>query len=438
MSGLAVRTAAAGAVGLGFALAAWCGSGIAAADTGAGTDTAAAPLPAPAKTPPRATRKTAAAQRALPAPRSAKAAHQQTTGPAHPLADFVRRLLFNQAPVPGRMGSGQVLDNGQVRDSGLAVDPEDDPISYTVTTAPHYGTVSVSPDGAYIYTPGADFTGVDTFTVALRDLGFHINLLDLFGSRRREVTVTVRAGSVDPTGIVIDNFEGAAGSLPDSRLWNVAVGAGWDASQATYSDSPENVRLDGQGHLVIQARNSGGTYTSGFLYTKDKLEMMYGTLTARIKFPAGQGLWPAFWMLGATFARETWNATDETGWPGCGEIDIMELANSGSTYHVTLHGPGWKSVGTTGAIEDLSSGYHDYWVRREPDLIAIGVDDTTLGTFTPAALPVGGQWVFDKPMFAILDLAVGGGWTGPPDGSTGWPATMLVDSLTYTPANKTY
>jgi beta-glucanase (GH16 family) len=184
----------------------------------------------------------------------------------------------------------------------------------------------------------------------------------------------------------------------------------------TYTAATDNVRLDGLGHLVLQAQNTPDGYTSGEVITKGNLDTTYGTTTARIKFPAGQGIWPAFWMLGSTYSHDTWDAKGPTGWPGAGEIDVMELVNTGNVYHVALHGPrasdgadyyagSAQFVGSAGWIPDLTNDYHDYWVMRGPNLVVVGVDDTKLGTFTPDS----------------------------PDATTPWPTTMLVDSFKYTP-----
>jgi len=131
---------------------------------------------------------------------------------------------------------------------------------------------------------------------------------------------------------------------------------------------------------------------------------------------------------------------ETVGWPLCGEIDIMELVNSATTYHVTLHGPqgssdylGGDGVGTEGPIADLATDFHTYWVNRQLDKVTMGVDGTTLGEFTPSSLPPGADWVFNQPMYALLNVAVGGDWAGPPDESTPFPATMLVDWFRYTP-----
>lgn len=98
----------------------------------------------------------------------------------------------------------------------------------------------------------------------------------------------------------------------------------------------DNSVLDGNGHLSIQAR---------------KTSFGYGTLIARIKVPSGQGLWPAFWMVGAD--------EDSNPWPGAGEIDIVEMVSD-----PTVQGA------------NLSGDFHDYWITRSADSITIGVDDT--------------------------------------------------------------
>ena len=221
----------------------------------------------------------------------------------------------------------------------LGSDPYGDPISYQVSQAPKFGTVSVSQYGVYTYTPAAGSPGTDTFTVALSTPGFHINLLHPFASQSTAITVTVNAAPSAPAGTVVANFNGPAGSQPDPALWTLTTGAGIDGGEQTYTNSPANVRLDGKGDMVIQALDTPSGYTSAMVTTQGNLNMQYGTMTASIKFPSGQGIWPAFWELGSTYSQATWNAPGPTGWPGAGEIDVMELVDQATTYHVTLHGP---------------------------------------------------------------------------------------------------
>ncbi len=143
-------------------------------------------------------------------------------------------------------------------------------------------------------------------------------------------------------GAVGDDFAGSAGSAPNSALWTVKTGTGWDPGLENYSTN--NVALDGQGHLVISATKSGRTYSSGWIESKNKLSMGYGTIIASIKVPKGQGLWPAFWLKGAD--------EDTTAWPQSGEIDVLELPSTTTTMYSTLHGP---IAGTTATQQPRSS-----------------------------------------------------------------------------------
>ncbi|PXW96900.1 glycosyl hydrolase family 16 [Mycolicibacterium moriokaense] len=241
------------------------------------------------------------------------------------------------------------------------------------------------------------------------------------------------AASTPATGPFFDDFLGPAGSAPNPLYWTYDLGGGgWGNNELeTYTNLPANVRLDGQGHLVIQAQKTATGYTSARLTTQGLRDIGYGTLMARIKFPSGQGIWPAFWSLGSN--------VNSVGWPQSGEIDMMELPNIATTYHTALHGPfttpqpGAYSVSTSGpAGVDLSADYHNYWVTRQPGVIVIGVDGWVRGIYTRWSMPAGDQWVFDAPQYAILNVAVGGNWPGPPDASTKFPATMLVDWVRYT------
>src|SRR6202162_5696837 len=118
-----------------------------------------------------------------------------------------------------------------------------------------------------------------------------------------------------------DEFNGPANTAPDLSKWVYDIGRdgdGWGNHELeAYTNSIENVRQDGQGHLVIRALKDGsGNYTSGRLNTKRKFTTTYGKIEARIKLPHGQGMWPAFWAMGADI--------DKVGWPDWRESGIME------------------------------------------------------------------------------------------------------------------
>jgi beta-glucanase (GH16 family) len=137
-----------------------------------------------------------------------------------------------------------------------------------------------------------------------------------------------------------------------------------------------------------------------------------------------------FWLVGAD--------EDSNPWPGAGEIDVVEMVSEPSTRYSSLHGPvadvwNYMQDQIITRSGDLSGDFHNYWMTRTEDSITIGVDDTKWGTFTPDSLPESATWVFNKPFYVILNVAVGG-WAGLPDSTTRFPATMLVDWVNWEPA----
>lgn len=231
------------------------------------------------------------------------------------------------------------------------------------------------------------------------------------------------------TGPLVLDFSGRAGSAPNNAFWTSKSGSGWDSGVENYTAA--NTYVDGYGNLVIRAaKTSTGGYTSGWVETKNKVSMGYGTITARMRVPKGQGLWPAFWLKGAD--------EDTTSWPTSGEIDVMELPSTTTTMYSTLHGPIAGSTATQQAqvisnLPDLSADYHNYWVRHLPNEITFGIDGQTLGTLTPDSLPDGATWVYNRPMQAILNMAVGGAWAGAPNSTTPFPSNMSVDWVRWDP-----
>jgi len=227
-----------------------------------------------------------------------------------------------------------------------------------------------------------------------------------------------------------DEFDGAAGSRPDSTRWRYDIGTDWGNAQLEYdTDRTQNVSLDGAGRLAITALQEsylGRDFTSGRINTRDLFAQQTGRFEARIQLPVGRGIWPAFWLLGADFAS--------VGWPACGEIDIMEYRGQepGRT-HGSLHGPGYSGGSALTSRYDLpggatfSSGFHVFAVEWSSEQITWFVDDTRFLSIRPVDLPSGSQWVFRRPFFVILNVAVGGAFVGPPDATTTFPQTMLVD-----------
>lgn len=229
-----------------------------------------------------------------------------------------------------------------------------------------------------------------------------------------------------------DEFDGEPGDSPDSTRWTFDIGngaGGWGNNQLEYdTNRPVNVSLDGQGNLAITARREDyldWDYTSGRINTRYKFSRTRGRFEARIKLPIGQGIWPAFWLLGSNIGP--------VGWPDCGEIDIMEyLGHDPNRVYGTLHGPGYSGGSAVGGSYTLQEGgfnedFHVFAIEWRSDSITWEVDGVPYQTKTPGDLPPGAPWVFNHDFFIILNVAVGGYWPGPPDGTTVFPQTMLVD-----------
>jgi beta-glucanase (GH16 family) len=234
-----------------------------------------------------------------------------------------------------------------------------------------------------------------------------------------------------------DEFNGADGTSPDPSKWNYDTGGnGWGNNELEcYTNLTQNAQMKG-GNLVITAMRqpayacSDGTtrdYTSARLKTEGLFNQAYGRFEARIKIPKGQGMWPAFWMLG--------NNNSSVSWPQCGEIDIMEnIGREPVVVHGSLHGPSTVSQ-TSDATSSFSlpggqnfaDDFHLYAVEWQPGTVSFFVDSNLYATFAQSQWPAGGTWVFDHPFFIILNVAVGGTWPGSPDNSTVFPQQMLVD-----------
>jgi beta-glucanase (GH16 family) len=162
------------------------------------------------------------------------------------------------------------------------------------------------------------------------------------------------------------------------------------------------------------------------LKTQGKFTQAFGRFEARIKIPTGQGVWPAFWMLGEDITTNVW--------PNCGEIDIMENAGKEPTVnHGSLHGPGYSGgsplTGTYTLMggKKLADDFHVYRVEWETNVIRFYVDDTNYETRKNTDAPSGAKWVYDHPFFMILNIAIGGAFGGAPDSTTMLPQTMTVD-----------
>ena len=230
-----------------------------------------------------------------------------------------------------------------------------------------------------------------------------------------------------------DNFD--VDGAPNSAKWTYDIGdgsaqgiPGWGNNELQYyTDRPDNVVVE-NGMLKITALQEsfeGRNYTSGRILTRGLLEQTYGRFEARIQLPWGQGLWPAFWMLG----------TNSNVWPQRGEIDIMENRGSEPTINKgSVHGPGYSGGESVGKDYELTNGrfdneFHVFGIEWGPNYINYYVDDVLYNQITPDSQGIeGNEWVFnDNPFYILLNVAVGGNFGGSPNASTTFPQTMLVD-----------
>ncbi|MBS4041156.1 MAG: glycoside hydrolase family 16 protein [Flavobacteriales bacterium] len=229
-----------------------------------------------------------------------------------------------------------------------------------------------------------------------------------------------------------DEFNEAAGTQPNPTKWTYDLGTGsngWgNFEQQTYTNRPENVSMDGNGNLVITARREnfqGAQFTSARIKTQGIFDQKYGKFEARLKTPYGQGLWPAFWLLG--------NNINEVSWPQCGEIDVMELRGQlPSIINGSIHGPGFSGADALSGTYGLQNArfdtdYYTYAVEWDANKIDFFVNGFLYHRITKSEVQARGEWVFDHPFFMILNVAVGGNYVGAPNLGTPFPQKMIID-----------
>jgi beta-glucanase (GH16 family) len=216
-----------------------------------------------------------------------------------------------------------------------------------------------------------------------------------------------------------DEFNGTS---IDAGNWKFETGGGgWGNNELEYyTNHPENAVIN-NGSLLIIARKesfSGSNYTSTRVKTQSLQHWTYGKIEARIKLPATQGIWPAFWTLGESIATD--------GWPKCGEIDIMEHVNKAPAINGTIH---WDNNGHAqfggDTICDVLK-YHVYGIEWDSRAIKWTLDGKKYKEAT-ILNGINGTSEFHQPFFVLLNMAVGGTWPGNPDGTSVFPDTMFVD-----------
>ena len=229
-----------------------------------------------------------------------------------------------------------------------------------------------------------------------------------------------------------DEFNQGAGAIPNQAVWGYDTGAGgWGNNELeTYVNSQANCHIindatatDGQAlQIEVQTDTAGRYYSARINSAGGKHIGPYGYLEYRCQLPGGNatGIWPAAWTLGTVGGT----------WPYCGEIDIMEQVNGENINHGSLHAPGWDPTRTIN-IGGMTSAYHTYGAVWSQGSVTFMVDNQAYETQTSSGAP-GGAWVFDNnPQFMIINLAVGGGFPGPPSSSTTIPSDLKVDYVRF-------
>jgi beta-glucanase (GH16 family) len=305
--------------------------------------------------------------------------------------------------------------------------------------------------------------GVQTLTLNEDNAGWNIDSMVFAsgggggGTGACSGVSNITVGGTTYTPSWCQEFTGSAGP-PSTTAWNFDLGnnGGWGNGEAevycgppgypnnpsqcptTFSTSTAPVYIDGNGHLVIQPRNVGGTWISGRMNTEGIQNFEYGILEASIELPntTNQGLWPAFWTLGSDITT--------VPWPNCGEADIMEnwspqvdggagTTGNNSTVHTALtggDGVGGRYTFPSGQATDTA--FHTYGIVWTPNEMQFFVDNASAPFFTvtPSSLPSGDTWPFNADLFALLNVAIGGTLGGSTSGLSN-PGPMTVDYVRY-------
>jgi beta-glucanase (GH16 family) len=227
-----------------------------------------------------------------------------------------------------------------------------------------------------------------------------------------------------------DEFNGTS---IDTSKWAFETGNnnGWGNSEREYYTGRTNNAYVSNGLLHIVARQestNGFSYTSARMKTENLYTTTYGRVEWRAKLPAGVGMWPALWMLGANIGP--------VGWPGCGEIDVVETKGTApATITSSLHSGSDEGGSYTFTGGDSSTNFHNYLLDWEPNSISFSVDGHLYETQTSWGTSISGATYptpFNAPFFILMNLAVGGNYVGKPsisaiNAGTIFPAEVQVD-----------
>ena len=222
-----------------------------------------------------------------------------------------------------------------------------------------------------------------------------------------------------------DEFNGTELNEKD---WSFELGDGCPAlcgwgNKERQIYTKRNHRLE-NGMLFIQARKENDRYTSMRISSKGKKEFQYGRFEIRAKLAVGEGVWPAFWLLGSNI--------DEVGWPMSGEIDVLEYVGRApqeifTTLHTQDKNGDFANTKTT-HIPKIEEGFHVYAAEWDAESITFFIDGVNVYTFAPKE-KTAAIWPFDQPFYLLLNLAIGGHFGGPEVDDDIFPQEFIVDYI---------
>jgi beta-glucanase (GH16 family) len=233
--------------------------------------------------------------------------------------------------------------------------------------------------------------------------------------------LTACSQSKEPVWKMVWSDEFNYSGLPDTSKWRNEVGFVRNNELQYYTPQRIENSVVTDGNLLIIGRKESydsASYTSASLTTDKKHSWTYGKIEARMKLPKGQGMWPAFWMLGQNI--------HQVGWPRCGEIDIMEHINNEDILYGTLHWDNEKHVSSGNKISCTMTQFHNYAVEWDKDSINWLLDGAKYHSVCIKD-SINSTAEFHKPHYIILNLAIGGDWPNNPDALTQFPDTVFVD-----------
>jgi beta-glucanase (GH16 family) len=251
---------------------------------------------------------------------------------------------------------------------------------------------------------------------------------------------------IDPTQIWVYSFGATRSHSLDPSIWETENGtetADYNNEQQTYTDRPENVRIE-DGALVIEARAeqwNSRSYTSARINTRNAFSFTYGILEVDMKLPHGTGSWPAAWLMPSNDRYKQSNYSDVSDpsrvWALNGEIDFMEAVGylPGQIIPAThsYNSLGRSATYTPGFVKDQYDTYHKYGVIKTPDSITFTIDGAPYASRVKMDdSPL--EWPYNQPYYLILNLAIGGKWAGAQGiDQTVAPWKMSVRSISYKP-----